>query len=157
MTTITMRSPAMRAISQIMVVSMLFSTTVTATWGIRGMPLPQAVTALASEAPIDWLAATTLPALPEVDSGGGGTLLQLNADLLASDGLAVPTVQPRLVAPAFLKGPSLDYIVASAPSMAGETSYLTRFDSPRQLGQRRNAVSSAPTSRAGASLQRSVF
>ena len=124
MTTNTLRSPAMRAISQILVVSMLFSTTVTATWGIRGMPLPQPVTALASEAPIDWLASTTLPALPEVDSGDGGTLLQLNADLLASDGLAVPTVQPRLVAPAFLKGPSLDYIVASAPSMAGETSYM---------------------------------
>ena len=76
----------MRAVSHVMMASMLFSTTLPATAGIQGIAAPQPVAAMATQASVDWLASTSLPALPGVNTGGGGSVLHLDADLVANDG-----------------------------------------------------------------------
>ncbi len=119
-----LRSPVMRTIARLLSAMLLFSTTVTAAESVRGIALPLPPTVLEPETPIDWLASATLPALPDINTGGYESPLQLTTDIVARDGQVVQSLQPQLEAPSSLKGPSLNYIVATAPTMAGEDSHL---------------------------------
>ncbi|KKL12404.1 hypothetical protein LCGC14_2536100, partial [marine sediment metagenome] len=114
----------MRTIARLLIATILFSTTASAADSIRtiGMTVPSPPTVLEPEATIDWMAATTLPALPEIPDGEGESKLQLDDNIVAEDGQVVPSLSPQLIIPSSLKGPSFNYVVATAPSVAGESS-----------------------------------